>query len=98
MNVTIEFNSSCNSIWTPPLEDCKRWINAALNDIAMDCDFSVCLRFVEPEEAGELNKNYRGKDKATNVLSFPANFPDKLSETLQYRPLGDIVICPQLVE
>ncbi|MCH2323739.1 MAG: rRNA maturation RNase YbeY [Pseudomonadales bacterium] len=98
MNVTIEFSNNCNSTWTPPLEDCKRWINAALNDIAMDCDFSVCLRFVEPEEAGELNKNYRGKDKATNVLSFPANFPDKLSETLQYRPLGDIVICPQVVE
>lgn len=97
MNVTIEFNSSCNSIWTPPLEDCKRWINAALNDIAMECDFGVSLRFVEPEEAGELNKNYRGKDKATNVLSFPANFPDKLSETLQCRPLGDIVICPQVV-
>ena len=97
MNVTIEFSNDCDSTWTPPLEDCQRWINAALKAIAMKNDYSVSLRFVQPEEAGELNKNYRGKDKAANVLSFPANFPEELSETTQFRPLGDIVVCPQVV-
>lgn len=41
----------------------------------------------------QLNANYRGKDGATNVLSFPADLPAELDLPL----LGDIVICAPVV-
>ncbi|NKB34261.1 MAG: rRNA maturation RNase YbeY [Pseudomonadales bacterium] len=98
MNVTIECSNACDSVWIPPIEDCQRWIIAALKGIAVDSNYSISLRFVEESESGELNKNYRGKEKPTNVLSFPANFPDELAESLEFRPLGDIIVCPQIIQ
>jgi probable rRNA maturation factor len=55
----------------------------------------VCIRFVAEEESQSLNTTYRGKDKPTNVLSFPAEID--LPE-LETRVLGDIVICAPVVE
>lgn len=52
----------------------------------------VCIRVVGEDEARSLNHAYRGKDKPTNVLSFPAEM--HLPET---RILGDIVICAKVV-
>ncbi len=54
----------------------------------------VCLRIVDAEESRQLNGTYRGKDKATNVLSFPADvaLPDGGT-----RILGDIAICDAVV-
>ncbi len=52
----------------------------------------VCIRVVGEDEARAMNKAYRGKNKPTNVLSFPAEVD--LPET---RILGDIVICAKVV-
>ena len=43
----------------------QRWISRALEN-----DAQITVRFVEEEEGRELNKTYRGKDYATNVLTF----------------------------
>ena len=43
----------------------RRWVAAAL-----DADASVTVRFVEAREGRTLNRTYRGKDAATNVLAF----------------------------
>jgi len=52
------------------------------------------MRIVDEVEGRELNKNYRGKDYATNVLTFVY---DGAESTLQ--PLsGDVVICAPVVE
>ena len=50
----------------------------------------VSISFMTADEIRALNRDYRGKDSATDVLSFPVN-----NEFLtgQGRPLGDIVIC-----
>ena len=53
----------------------------------------LTLRLVDREESRELNRRYRGKDSATNVLSFPAELPEALDLPL----LGDVVICAPLV-
>ena len=55
----------------------------------------VCVRVVEDEEGTRLNDTYSGKDKPTNVLSFPADMtlPDS-----QLKILGDIVICAPVVK
>ena len=61
-----------------------------------DITVEISLRFVDDETIRELNREYRGRDNATNVLSFPMMEPEELehppvpgSEIL----LGDIVIA-----
>lgn len=50
----------------------------------------LCLRLVGRAEARRMNLKYRGRDYATNVLSFPAS-------DAKQPPLGDIVICAPVV-
>ncbi|MDD9888928.1 MAG: rRNA maturation RNase YbeY [Gammaproteobacteria bacterium] len=97
MNVTVEFCNDCDSDWAPSLEDCEQWIGAALDGVVADANYAVSLRLVNSEESSLLNKNYREKSRPTNVLSFPANFPAELGENLEFLPLGDIVVCPEIV-
>jgi len=62
----------------------RRWIKAALQ-----CDVSMTLRIVDEVEGRELNKAYRGRDYATNVLTFVYDDTVPLS--------GDVVICAPVV-
>ncbi len=54
----------------------------------------VSLYIVDEAESQELNAQYRGKDKPTNVLSFPADIPEEVGVPL----LGDLVVCAPVVE
>ena len=58
-----------------------------------DKDVEVSVTFTDNEKIKVLNNSYRGKDSATDVLSFPM-FDDFSSELLNVGtvPLGDIVI------
>ena len=71
----------------------NRWAAAALGRRGEGREIAV--RVVGPVESRELNRRWRGKDKPTNVLSFPA--PDTLSPPAAFRPLGDLVICADVV-
>ena len=51
------------------------------------------MRVVGPRESRQLNALYRRRDKATNVLSFPASRMPEVAP----QPLGDLVICPQVL-
>ena len=55
----------------------------------------IAVRIVAPRESRELNRHWRGKDKPTNVLSFPA--PASPVAPDEHRPLGDLVICADVV-
>lgn len=55
---------------------------------------SVVLRVVDDIEAGQLNQQFRGRDYATNVLSFPDNLINPINGT---RFIGDIAICAPVV-
>ena len=70
----------------------KDWAAAALNKKHQDAE--ITLRIVDIAEGKQLNKTWRKKDYATNVLSFP------VGDTLQQAPdlLGDLVICAQVVK
>ncbi|NBG89323.1 rRNA maturation RNase YbeY [Isachenkonia alkalipeptolytica] len=57
-------------------------------------NFEVSLSLVTPEEIKELNKQYRGKDRATDVLSFPV---EELFQPGEEKILGDIVISTEAV-
>jgi probable rRNA maturation factor len=69
----------------------KRWAAAAVEGRIRRADLAI--RIVDTKEACSLNRHYRGKDYATNVLSFPADLP----EGVQVPLLGDLVICAPVV-
>ncbi len=67
------------------------WARAALGSRIGTVELAV--RLVAPAEIRRLNRDYRGKDTPTNVLSFPA----AVQGDVQPRPLGDVVICPAVL-
>ncbi|TNF32876.1 MAG: rRNA maturation RNase YbeY [Gammaproteobacteria bacterium] len=69
----------------------RRWAHAVLDTRKPDAE--VYLRIVSRDEMRSLNHEYRGKDKPTNVLSFPAGLPAGIPLPL----LGDIAICASVV-
>ena len=76
----------------------QQWVSTALTylDAAQDCDLSI--RMVDLAESQQLNADYRGKDKPTNVLSFPSDVPEHMAEMIGYLPLGDLVVCWPVVQ
>ena len=73
----------------------RKWVAAALAD--RDAPAEMAIRIVGADEGRELNRTYRGKDYATNVLSFPAELPEGLPEDVELPLLGDLVICAEVV-
>lgn len=76
-----------------PLEtEFQQWLEAAI--LPFQADAEVTVRIVDNPESQQLNLAYRGKDKPTNVLSFPFQCPPGIELSL----LGDLVICaPEVV-
>jgi probable rRNA maturation factor len=58
-------------------------------------DGHVAVAFVTPEEIAALNVEHRGREGATDVLSFPV---DADLPVAGERELGDVVICPEYTE
>ena len=61
-----------------------------------NCD--VSLSFVSEEEIQALNDEYRGVNTVTDVLSFPCDDPYTADPREQLIELGDIVVCPSVIE
>ena len=76
----------------PTEEQIVQWATAAVQPEGDEVEMTV--RIVDEAESHELNLTYRGKDRPTNVLSFPFECPDEVELPL----LGDLVICRQVVE
>jgi probable rRNA maturation factor len=75
---------ACRREGLPLRADFARWARAALKGGGQ-----VAIRLVDEQEGRTLNSEYRGKDYATNVLSFPYEAEPLL--------MGDLVICPTVV-
>ena len=73
----------------------RRWVAAALAGRIREADLAV--RIVGSKEGRALNHHYRGKDYATNVLSFPAELPEGLPKGVKLPLLGDLVLCAPVV-
>ena len=68
----------------PDSKQITKWVKATLR-----VETEVTIRFVDEEEGRMLNSAYRGKDYATNVLTFPLSEEPHL--------MGDIIICSPVV-
>lgn len=68
----------------PRRSQVRRWVRAALGKRAGKRG-QITVRFVDREEGRRLNRDYRGRDYPTNVLSFPYQRKPVLS--------GDLVVC-----
>ncbi len=92
-NVIIDLQIATeNSADLPTEQQIQQWANAAVRAETVEPEITV--RIVDEAESHQLNLTYRGKDKPTNVLSFPFECPDEVALPL----LGDLVICRQVVE
>lgn len=75
----------------------RKWVAAALAGRIREADLAI--RIVDAREGRALNRHYRGKDYATNVLSFPADMAEgvKLPKGVTMPLLGDLVLCAPVV-
>lgn len=91
--VILDLQLACETTHGLPDEAAfQRWLEAAVTPFQPESE--VTIRLVDEAESHELNLTYRGKDKPTNVLSFPFEAPPGIELPL----LGDLIICRQVVE
>ena len=90
MSAELDLQFATAAEGVPSREAFEAWVGAALSERQ---EAELTVRVVDKSESRELNRTYRGKDSATNVLSFPADLPEGIEVPL----LGDIVICAPLV-
>ncbi|WP_305072503.1 rRNA maturation RNase YbeY [Propionivibrio sp.] len=86
LNLSVQY--ACNTDGVPSRPQFRAWARAALNADGMRGG-QITLRLVDAEEGQSLNRDYRGKDYATNVLSFPYEIEPVV--------IGDLAICHPVV-
>ncbi|PSV41353.1 rRNA maturation RNase YbeY [Photobacterium sp. GB-36] len=93
MAIYLDLQHATESLDGLPTEaEFQQWLNTAV--IPFQADAEVTIRLVDEKESHALNLEYRGKDRPTNVLSFPFEAPPGMELEL----LGDLIICRQVVE
>ncbi|WP_271273214.1 rRNA maturation RNase YbeY [Aliamphritea hakodatensis] len=91
MSYYVDRQCQIEDINLPDEAELTRWASLAIADFRDTAELSV--RIVDEAESQQLNNDYRGKDKPTNVLSFPFEVPEGIELDL----LGDLVICAPVV-
>jgi probable rRNA maturation factor len=102
----VELQFATRRPWVPGPVTLRRWARAAHEaglaalparrrrmHAAVERDAAVCLRVVGSAESRRLDRSYRGKDRPTNVLSFPSSPEERVASGV----LGDLVICAPVV-
>ncbi|KAB2825444.1 rRNA maturation RNase YbeY [Aliivibrio finisterrensis] len=93
MSIELDLQIACeDESGLPSGKELMTWLNAVIPQFQPQAELTI--RIVDEKESHELNHEYRGKDKPTNVLSFPFEAPPGIEIDL----LGDLIICRQVVE
>jgi probable rRNA maturation factor len=82
LSLSVQYASNAKKL--PTRQQFRRWVK-----IALEQDVQMALRIVNEAEGRVLNRSYRGKDYATNVLTFVYDDGQPL--------YGDVVICAPVV-
>jgi probable rRNA maturation factor len=86
LNLSVQY--ACNKEGLPLRAQIRAWVRAAL-DVDGARGGQITVRLVDGDEGLQLNRDYRGKDHATNVLSF--------SYDVEPTVCGDLVLCAPVV-
>lgn len=78
-------------IQAPSFDQFAQWLQPLAAHLNLNKE--LCIKIVDAQESQSLNAQYRGKDKPTNVLSFPSELP----EFVESQHLGDLAICADVV-
>ncbi|MSP28680.1 MAG: rRNA maturation RNase YbeY [Methylococcales bacterium] len=89
---SVEIQTIFESAGQPSEAHIQLWVDTALADVNHDTE--IVVRIVDAQESAELNEQYRHKQGATNILSFPVEIPEGIDLNL----LGDLVICAPVLE
>jgi probable rRNA maturation factor len=84
-SLSLSVQYACNDEHLPSRPQVRRWVKKALEGESAE----VTVRFVDADEGQMLNRDYRHKDYATNVLSFPYLPNPEMA--------GDLVLCLPIV-
>jgi probable rRNA maturation factor len=102
VSVILDLQIACESEDIPDEEQLQTWLNTVLEDERLAESLvedralqeqEITVRLVDRDESQQLNHQYRGMNKPTNVLSFPFEAPPGIIMNL----LGDLVICADIV-
>lgn len=96
VNAQVDVQLACDDEGIPHADVIAAWVRRAIGAATGARNLEVSIRIVAADEIRSLNRDYRGKDKATNVLSFPAGPMSGLPEEVP-QLLGDIVVCAAVV-
>lgn len=93
VHIDVMINSTCSQL--PDQNELEKWAAAALGHQFQEQrqEAEISLLIVDEAEGAELNRQWRGKEGPTNVLSFPSDLPAELELPL----LGDLIICAPVV-
>ena len=94
MTVKIDLQNDDGLDGIPSSDRFHQWVEAALQHDYSDLEQTI--RIVDRDESRALNRQYRDRDSATNVLSFPAADLEGLPPD-EPRLLGDVVVCASVV-
>lgn len=96
INLEIDFIDETNEVTEEQQQDVKSLIECALEYEGVDGEVEISISFVNDERIHEINKEYRNKDRATDVLSFPMEELGEGEIEIKGvdlpRTLGDIII------
>lgn len=104
LDLFFEVDEELNEVENLPQEaNLQKYIQAVLTKLNVE-QAEVSIRITTPQESQTFNNEYRGKDRPTNVLSFPYELPDEsevppevYAEMTESNYIGDLLICHEVV-
>lgn len=93
MSPVVDRQQAIEAEGLPGQAELEAWVAAVLARHEVAAESELTVRLVDAEESRTLNRDYRGRDRPTNVLSFPFESPPGMDLPL----LGDLVICHPVV-
>jgi probable rRNA maturation factor len=96
MTLAVDVTFGTRRPWVPSTRRLAEWASVAAG--RQGARAAVAIRVVTAAESRRLNRDYRGKDKPTNVLSFPSDpAVAAVVAASEAAPLGDLAICAGVV-
>lgn len=86
-----------NNLKIPKHSEFELWVHTILSYLNLS-QIYICCHIANTTEIQKLNSTFRSKNTPTNVLSFPYDKPPGLPEHELQGFIGDIIICPEVIE